>query len=122
MATVIESHAISRYQPGSARKIGLIADLIRGRDVPTALKCLTFLVKPTKAPVMKALRSAVSNAIMSAGKAKLKEEDLYVAEVYVGQGSPQKRWTPGPRGMATPILRRTCHVYVKVATKKGVKV
>lgn len=119
---MIESHAISRYQPGSARKIGLIADLIRGRSVPDALKTMTFLQKPTKAPVMKALRSAVSNAIVKAGKAKLKEEDLIVAEVMVGQGTSQKRWTPGPRGMATPILRRTCHVYVKVASKKGAKV
>jgi large subunit ribosomal protein L22 len=119
---LIESHAIGRYQPGSARKIGIIADLIRGRAVPDALKIMIFLQKPTKAPVMKALRSAVSNAIVKAGKAKLKEEDLIVTEVWVGQGSPQKRWTPGPRGMATPILRRTCHVYVKVASKKGVKV
>jgi large subunit ribosomal protein L22 len=119
---MIESHAISRYQPGSARKIGLIADLIRGLAVPDALNNMTFLQKPTKAPVMKALRSAISNAIVKAGKAKLKEDDLFVAEVWVGQGTPSKRWTPGPRGMATPIRRRTCHVYVKVATKKGVKV
>lgn len=119
---MIEAHAVSRYQPGSAKKLGLIADLIRGRDVPTALRTLAFLAKPTKAPVMKTLRSAVANAIAKAGKAKLHEEDLVVAEVRINQGPTQKRWRPGPRGSATPIRKRSVHVHVRVATRKGVKV
>jgi large subunit ribosomal protein L22 len=119
---VIEAHATSRYQPGSAKKLCLIVDLIRGKDVPTALKTLTFLAKPSKAPVMKTLRSAVANAIMKAGKAKLHEADLVVAEARVDQGPVLKRWNPGPRGSATPIRRRTVHVSVRVATRKGARV
>lgn len=121
---MIEAFAVGRFQPGSAKKLTLVADLIRGRDVPTALRTLAFLVKPSKAPVMKTLRSAVANAIMKAGKAKLKEEDLVVTEVRVDQGPilKPKRWQPGPRGMATPIRKPTVHVRVRVATKKGVKV
>jgi large subunit ribosomal protein L22 len=119
---MIEAVARSRYQPGSARKLNLIAQLIRGRDVPAALKTMAFLAKPTKAPVMKTLRSAVANAILKAGKAKLKEADLVVKEVRVDQGPTQKRWNPGPRGMATPIRRRSVHIEVRVATKTGVKV
>ena len=119
---MIEAHAVSRYQHGSAKKLSLIADLIRGRDVPGALRTLAFLAKPTKAPVMKTLRSAVANAINKAGKAKLHEEDLVVAEVRINQGPTQKRWQPGPRGSATPIRKRSVHVHVSVATRKGVKV
>jgi large subunit ribosomal protein L22 len=119
---MIEAHAISRYQPGSAKKIGLIADLIRGKDVPTALRTMAFLAKRTKGPVMKTLRSAVANAINKAGKAKLREEDLVVTDVRVHQGPAMKRWTPGPRGMATPIRKRTVHVQVAVGTREGAKV
>ncbi len=121
---MIEASAVGRFQPGSAKKLTLVADLIRGRDVPVALRTLTFMVKPSKAPVMKTLRSAVANAITKAGKAKLKEEDLIVSEVRVDQGPilKPKRWQPGPRGMATPIRKPTVHVRIRVTTKKGVKV
>ncbi len=117
---MIEAVARSRFQPGSAKKLGRIAALIRGQDVPTALRTLAFLAKPTKAPIMKTLRSAVANAILKAGKAKLREADLVVAEVLVNQGPTAKRWNPGPRGMATPIRRRSVHVQVRVTTRAGV--
>jgi len=118
---VMEASAVSRYQRGSARKLGIIADLVRGKEVPEALRTLTFLPKPSKRPVLKALRSAVANAVNRAGKAKLHEQDLFVAEIRVNQGPTMKRWRPGPRGMAGVIRKRTCHVHVKVATKKGVE-
>jgi large subunit ribosomal protein L22 len=118
----MEGHATSRFQRGSAKKLGLVADLIRGADVPDALKTLAFLHKPSKAPVFKTLRSAVANVIFKAGKAKLHEEDLVVSEARVDQGPVLKRWRPGPRGMASVIRRRTCHVHVKVTTKEGVEV
>jgi len=119
---MIEGSARSRFQRGSARKLGRVADLIRGRDVPYAMKVLAFLAKPSKAPVQKTLRSAVANAITKAGKAKLKEEDLVVADVQVTTGPIMKRWQPGPRGMASIIRRRMCHVFVRVVTREGVKV
>jgi len=118
----MEARAISRFQHGSAKKLRLVCDLVRGKDVPTALRALTFLHKPTKAPVLKTLRSAVANAISRAGKAKLREEDLFVADVRADQGPVAKRWRSGPRGMASIIRKRTVHVTVKVATKKGVEV
>ncbi|OYD16328.1 50S ribosomal protein L22 [candidate division WOR-3 bacterium JGI_Cruoil_03_51_56] len=117
----MEAYATTRYQRGSAKKMGLIVDLIRGKDVPTALRALVFLPKATKGPVLKTLRSAVANAINKAGKAKLHEEDLIVKEARADQGPVLKRWRPGPRGMASVIRKRTVHVHVRVATKKGVE-
>ncbi len=118
----MEAHATSRFQRGSAKKLGLVVNLIRGKDVPVALRTLTFLAKPTKSPVLKTLRSAVANAISKAGKAKLHEEDLVVVDARVDQGPALKRWRPGPRGMASVIRRRTAHVHIRVATKEGVEV
>jgi len=118
----MEAYAISRFQRGSAKKLKLVVDLIRNKDVPIALRTLTFLAKPTKEPVLKTLRSAVANAISKAGKAKLHEGDLVVAEARVDQGPVLKRWRPAPRGMATVIRRPTAHVYIRVVTKKGVEV
>ncbi len=118
----MEAEAVSRYQRGSAKKLGQIADLIRGKDVPTALRTLAFLQKPSGTPMFKTLRSAVANAINKAGKAKLHEEDLIVIDVRADQGPTLKRWRAGPRGMASVIRKRTAHVYVRVKTKKGVEV
>jgi large subunit ribosomal protein L22 len=119
---VIQASATGRFQPGSARKLGRVVDLIRGRDVPYAMHAIAFLAKPSKKPVEKTLRSAVANAIAKGGKAKLKETDLVVTEARVDTGPIMKRWLPGPRGMASVIRRRLCHVHIAVATKKGVKV
>ncbi|UCG43347.1 MAG: 50S ribosomal protein L22 [candidate division WOR-3 bacterium] len=118
----MQATATSRFQRGSAKKLGQIATLVRGKDVPEALRALTFLAKPSKGPVLKTLRSAVANAINKAGKAKLHEEDLYVAEARVDQGPALKRWRPAPRGMASLIRKKTCHVHIRVETKKEVEV
>ncbi|MDH5185810.1 MAG: 50S ribosomal protein L22 [candidate division WOR-3 bacterium] len=117
----MEAKALSRYQRVSAKKINRILELIRGRDVPEAFNILTFLAKPTKQGVLKTLNSAVANAIVLGGKAKLSEKDLYVKEAVVNGGPMMKRWQAGPRGSASIIRHRTCHIYIVVASKEGVK-
>jgi large subunit ribosomal protein L22 len=114
----MEAHAISRYQRGSAKKLSRIAALIHDQDVPQALNTLMFLNKPTKKPVLKTLQSAVANAVNKAGKAKLDESDLRVAEARVTDGPMLKRWQAGARGMGAMIRRRTAHIYVRVQTRE----
>lgn len=115
----MEAIAKSRFQRGSAKKLNRIAELIRNKDVPTALAIMTFLSKPSKQPILKTLRAAVANAIAKAGKAKLKEEDLVVKEVRVDPGpNALKRMMPGPRGTASVFIRRMCHIYVRVGTRE----
>ncbi len=114
----MESWAISRYQRVSPKKINRILMLIRQKSVPEALNILTFLRKQrTKIFVIKTLKSAVANAIYLSGKARLKEEDLYVKEAICGQGPSYKRWRAGPRGMPNFYKHRTTHIKIKVATK-----
>ena len=117
----MEAHAINRYQRVSARKLNRILDLIRDRDVPTALNTLRFLHKPTKRPILKTLESAVANAMNKAGKAKLEEKDLVIAEARVNGGPMMKRWQAGPRGMGMQIRRRTAHVHITVKTREDAK-
>lgn len=57
----------------------------------------------------------------AAGKAKVKEGDLVVTEVRVDAGPIMKRWLPGPRGMASIVRRRMCHIRIAVSTKPGAK-
>ena len=114
----MEARAISRYQRASAKKLNIIADLIRNRDVPSALTTLRFLSKPTKAPVLKTLQSAVANAVAKAGKARLEEKDLVVGEARVGGGPAMKRWRAGSRGSGMPYKHRTAHIYIMVRTRE----
>ncbi|MEO0102218.1 MAG: uL22 family ribosomal protein [candidate division WOR-3 bacterium] len=116
---MIESSAISRYQRVSAKKINRILELIRGKPVPEALNTLTFLRKQrTKIFVLKTLKSAVANAIYKSGKARLKEEDLYVKEATCDHGPSLKRFRAGPRGMPLFYKHRTSHIKIKVQTKE----
>lgn len=115
----VEARAVSRYAKISAKKANRILRLIRNRNVPDALNTLIFLNKPSKTPVLKTLKSAIANAILKAGKAKLKEEELIVKEARADEGSRLKRFQPAPHGRAMMIRRRTSHITVCVAQREA---
>ena len=66
--------------------------------------------------MQKVLKSAVANALH---EGKVRMEDLIVKEAVAGAGPTMKRWLPRAQGRATPILKRTSHVSVTVATKES---
>jgi large subunit ribosomal protein L22 len=115
----MEAFACTRFQPGSARKMNRILTLIRNKPVPKAVALLDFLPKPSKKIIVKTLNSAVANAMVKGGKAKISEQDLYVKLATAGGGPMMKRFQAGPKGSASPILKRTCHIYITVATKEN---
>lgn len=116
----MEAIAHTRFQRGSSRKMNRILHLIRNQPVPKAVATLDFLAKPTKSPIVKTLQSAIANVMVKVGKAKIDEKDLYVKQAIVGAGPMMKRFQAGPRGSATEILRRTCHITITVATLPSV--
>jgi large subunit ribosomal protein L22 len=116
----MEAFAHARFQRGSARKMGQILTLIRNKPVPKAIAILDFLPKSSKQPVIKTLKSAVANAMVKVGKAKIDEKDLFVKFATADCGPSMKRFQAGPRGSATGILHRTCHINITVATKENV--
>jgi len=111
----MEAKAIQRYVRITPRKCNQVLDMIRGNSVEQAQTLLQFTPKLGARIIQKVLKSAVANAL-HVGKVRV--EDLYVKEAVVGAGPTMKRWLPRAQGRATPILKRTSHVSVTVATKE----
>ena len=96
----------------SAQKARLVADQIRGQSVEEALDTLTFSKKKGAAVVKKVLESAIANAEHNEGA---DVDELKVSTIFVDEGLTMKRIRPRAKGRADRILKRTCHITVKVA-------
>ena len=96
----------------SAQKARLVADQIRGKEVEEALEVLTFSTKKAATLIKKVLESAIANAEHNDG---LDVDDLRVSTVFVDEGPTMKRIRPRAKGRADRIMKRTCHITVKVA-------
>ena len=109
---MMETQAVMRGARLSAQKGRLIADLIRGKSVAEALDILTFSPKKGADLVKKVLESAVANAEHNNGA---DVDELNVSTVFVDEGMTMKRIRPRAKGRADRILKRSCHITVKVA-------
>ncbi len=112
----VQAHATAKYVRTSAQKAGLVLDLIRGRDVNTALATLRFARKAVARDVEKVLRSAIANAQQKDGFGG-DVERLFVNACYANQGPSQKRIRPAPMGRAFRVVKRTAHLTVEVAER-----
>ncbi|MCP4376671.1 MAG: 50S ribosomal protein L22 [bacterium] len=101
------AHRFARISP---RKVKLMTDLIRGRDVQEALNVLKFMPQRAAVLVSQVLTSAVANA----NEAEAAVDALYVETAKVDEGPTMKRFRPKDRGRAHPILKRTSHITVVV--------
>lgn len=106
---------LSNYKQ-SPRKVRLVADLIKGKNVKEAETQLTFLVKRASDPIKKLLNSAVANAVNQTGAS---EEELVIKSVTVDKGPVLKRFMPRAFGRASRINRRTSNVTLTLAQKTG---
>ena len=93
----------------SPRKVRLVIDLVRGLNVSEARMQLNFLVKKSSTPILKLVDSAVANAKNNFG---LDESNLYIAEIFAGEGPVLKRIMPRAMGRAFHIMKRTSHVTI----------
>ena len=96
-----EAKAISRMLRVSPQKLGLVAGLIRGKKVATALADLQFSKKRISLDVKKCLESAIANA---ENNHDLDVDDLVVAEAHVGKAFVIKRWMPRGRGKSGKVF------------------
>lgn len=106
--------ATLRWLRMSPRKVRLVVDMIRGRQVEEALNLLTFSPKAAAEPLAKLLRSAVANADERGG---MNLDKLVVETAYVNEGSTWRRWLPRAMGRATRVRKRTSHVTVILGEK-----
>lgn len=98
-----------KYLRVSPRKVRLVADAIRGKSTGHAEKELLFASKKSAGPVLKLLRSAISNA---SHNNKKDANNLFVKEIRVDEGPILKRHMPRARGRATMIRKRTSHIQI----------
>jgi large subunit ribosomal protein L22 len=98
----------------SAQKARLVADQIRGKSVESALEILQFSGKKGADIIKKVLESAIANAEHNDGA---DIDELKVSTIYVDEGMTMKRIRPRAKGRADRILKRSCHITVKVAEK-----
>src|SRR5574338_1719957 len=112
----VQAQATAKYIRTSAQKAGLVLDLIRGRDVNTALATLRFARQGVARDIEKVLRSAIANAQLKDGFGG-DVDRLFVAACYANQGPSQKRIRPAPMGRAFRVVKRTAHLTVQVAER-----
>jgi len=98
----------------SAQKARLVADQIRGKSVESALEILQFSGRKGADIIKKVLESAIANAEHNDGA---DIDELKVSTVFVDEGMTMKRIKPRAKGRADRILKRSCHITVKVAEK-----
>jgi large subunit ribosomal protein L22 len=113
----METTARLRHHRGSAQKVRLVADLIRGRGVEEAASILAHTTKAAARPLAKLLKSAIANA--EHREAGVDVERLYVKEIFVDGGPALKRIRPAPMGRAFRILHRTSHVTIKLDVRSA---
>ena len=113
----MEAKAVQRFIGSSPRKMRLVVDLIRGKQVDHALDILHFSPKHASKDVEKALRSAVSNLLNKDDATRVEPEEMVVKEVFVDNGPILKRISPAPMGRAYRIRKRACHLTIVVASK-----
>jgi large subunit ribosomal protein L22 len=96
----------------SAQKARLVADQIRGKGVEEALELLAYSPKKGAAIIRKVLNSAIANAEHNEG---VDIDELKVSSIFVDEAMTMKRIRPRAKGRADRILKRSCHITVKVA-------
>ncbi|MDP9728507.1 50S ribosomal protein L22 [Alicyclobacillus tolerans] len=109
-----ETRAVAKYIRIAPRKVRLVVDLIRGKNIPEALAILQFTPRGASPVVAKVVRSAVANA---ENNHNMDVDKLYVKEIYVDEGPTLKRFHPRAQGRAYSILKRTSHITVVVAER-----
>ena len=98
----------------SAQKARLVADQIRGMSAESALELLQFSGRKGADIIKKVLESAIANAEHNEGA---DVDELKVSTIFVDEGMTMKRIRPRAKGRADRILKRSCHITVKVSEK-----
>ena len=106
---VPQAVATLKYARISSRKVKIVADLIKGKDIDEALAILKYTPKASSEMLEKLLKSAIANA---ENNHHMAHEKLYVADIFANQGPTLKRIRPAAKGSAVRIRKRTSHITI----------
>ena len=107
--------ATAKYVRISARKMRLVADLVRGKRLAEARSILAFSPRAAAKVVDKTIASAAANA---ENNHDLSSDELFVRSIFVNEGPTFKRFKPRAMGRANRIRKRTSHLTVELAERK----
>ena len=107
----MQSKSVARTVRIAPRKVRLILDLVRGKEVGEAISILKLTNKRSSPVVEKLVKSAVANAEHNYD---MDIDNLYISEIYADEGPTLKRFRPRAQGRASKINKRTSHITVVV--------
>ena len=112
----MEAKAVGRYIRIAPRKARLVADLIRGQDVDSALSTLKFTPNKGAKVINNVMNSAIANAEHNYD---MDVNDLYVDKIYVDEGPTMKRWRAKAMGRVGRVRKRTSHITIILKEREG---
>ena len=104
--------------PTSPRKMRLVADLVRGKEVNLAMQILKFSNKDASRSLEKLLLSAISNWQSKNENVRIEDSNLFIDKINVDSARVLKRLQPAPQGRAHRIRKRSNHVTIILANNK----
>ncbi|WP_221583777.1 50S ribosomal protein L22 [Microbacterium sp. G2-8] len=115
---MVESIARVRHIRVTPQKARRVVALIKGKPADEALAILKFAAQGASEPIYKLVESAKANAQVKADKSGeyLNEQDLFVKNAFVDEGTTLKRFRPRAQGRADQIKKRTSHITVVLST------
>ncbi len=104
-----KAEATLKYARISSRKVKIVADLIKGKNIDEALAIVKYTPKASSEIIEKLLKSAIANAENNNG---MSAENLYIEECYANKGPTMKRIRPRAQGRAYRIEKRMSHITI----------
>jgi len=111
----MQAKAVARTVRIAPRKVRLVVDLIRGKQIGEAVAILNHTPKAASIVVEKLLKSAAANAEHNY---EMDLNELIISEVFVDEGPTLKRFRPRAMGRASAINKRTSHITLVVSDQK----
>ncbi|KMJ56241.1 50S ribosomal protein L22 [Bacillus sp. LL01] len=111
----MQAKAVAKQVRIAPRKVRLVVDLIRGKQVGEAIAILRHTPKAGSPVLEKLLNSAIANAEHNY---EMEPNNLVISEAYVDEGVTLKRFRPRAMGRASRINKRTSHITLVVTEKK----
>ncbi|GAA0304488.1 large subunit ribosomal protein L22 [Gracilibacillus halotolerans] len=111
----MQAKAVAKSVRIAPRKVRLVIDLVRGKEVGEAIAILKHTQRGASPVVEKLINSAIANAEHNY---EMDPNNLYISEAFVNEGMTLKRFRPRAQGRASQINKRTSHITVVLSEKK----
>lgn len=107
--------AKTKYLPISPRKLKLVCDQVRGMDAEEALIVLEYMPQKGADFVYKTVASALANA---ENNFDLERREMFISQIWAGEGPKLRRYKAGARGRYKPRVRRQSHLWVTLSERE----